>query len=141
MESLGDYLTKEGWKQDLEKTKDDFSDLGKSSNLTDLVTNENGSMDNGFIVFGAAIVAMPVCAYGGSYVGEGFGWLLGNIVDFIPYARDVAPWLAERSGLINDTKEVVGLNENLYQTKGAIAGFWGGLLAPWMILWEYLKNF
>ncbi|MBT5023339.1 hypothetical protein HOK51_11455 [Candidatus Woesearchaeota archaeon] len=76
------------------------------------------------------IVLMPVCGYVGSYIGEGFGWLVGNCVDFIPYVQDVAPWIAERSGLIDSSELATDLNENLYQTSAGVAGFWGGFWAP-----------
>ncbi len=78
----------------------------------------------------ATIVATPICAYLGSYVGEGLGWLGGNIIDMIPLAKDVAPWLAERAGLIQDGKTIAELNENLYQTSGAVSGFWSGGFLP-----------
>ena len=137
MEPIKSYFTKEGWKKDLQKTREDFSNVYKSNKLDDLVRGESGNVAVAALVVTAA---MPVCAYAGSYVGEGLGWVWGNIVDFIPYVKDVAPWLAERSGLINDAKTAVDLNENLYQTTGAISGFWGGLWLPWRILAGASKN-
>ncbi|MBI5065787.1 hypothetical protein HZA97_06120 [Candidatus Woesearchaeota archaeon] len=101
------------------------------SGLENCLRRESGNALLGLVV---ATAAMPVCAYLGSYAGEGLGWLWGNIVDFVPYVRDVAPWLAERTGLIQDAKNVVDLNENLYQTAGAVSGFWGGLWFPWKVL-------
>lgn len=113
-------------------------ELKSKSKLEDLIRDENGqSMVGPLVAVTATIIATPVCAYLGSYVGEGIGYAWGNVVDFIPYVRDVAPWLAERTGLINDAKKVVDLNENLYQTSGAVAGFWGGLFLPLRIL---IKN-
>ena len=103
----------------------------KSIKLDDLVRDESGNVAVAALV---ATAAMPVCAYAGTYVGEGVGWVVGNIIDFIPYVNDVVPWLAERAGLISDAKNAVDLNENLYQTTGAISGFLGGLLLPWKIL-------
>lgn len=69
----------------------------------------------------------------GTYLGEGVGYVVGNIIDYIPLARDVAPWCAERAGLITDSKTAVDLNENLYQTSGAVGGFWEGLWFPWKL--------
>jgi len=101
--------------------------MGKQS-LDGLLKNEEeGNMG---ITLLLGIVAMPVCAYLGSYLGEGVGWLTGNIVDVIPLANNVAPWIAERTGLIHDTQNVANLNENLYQTSGAVGGFWAGLCIP-----------
>ena len=57
----------------------------------------------------------------------------GNIIDFIPAVNNVAPWLAERSGLVSGSP-VQDLNENLYQTTGALSGFYGGLFLPWKVL-------
>jgi len=111
-----------------EKNLDESSE---PKELTDIVNNEKGNAALGVAV---AIVATPICAYLGSYVGEGFGWAYGNIIDFIPLVNDVAPWLAERAGLINDAKEVANLNEDLYQTTGSISGFWGGMALPWKVL-------
>jgi hypothetical protein len=134
MEPIKSYLTKEGWKEDWNKTKADFSRKGKTDTLDAKVSNESGNAAIPIII---GVAAMPLCAYAGSYVGEGIGWLWGNFVDIIPYVSDVAPWLAERSGLIDDASKVVDLNENLYQTTGAIGGFWGGLTFPWKALAAY----
>ena len=73
---------------------------------------------------------MPLCAIAGSYIGQGLGWCLGNVIDIIPQANRVAPWLAERSGLFSDAKGAIDLNENLYQTSMGTTGFWTGLFAP-----------
>lgn len=94
---------------------------------------EKGSIMVGAVV---AVASMPLFAYAGTYIGEGMGWLWGNIVDAIPYVRDVAPWCAKRAGLSPGPE----FNENLYQTSGAIGGFWGGLAFPWRVLNEYYKN-
>ena len=102
-----------------------------------LVKDGQGNIAVGALV---ATAAMPVCAYLGSYLGEGLGYVWGNIIDFVPYVRDVAPWLAERAGLINDAKTAVDLNENLYQATGAIGGFWGGLWLPWKVLGAAYKG-
>lgn len=137
MEPIKSYFTKEGWKKDFQKTREDFTNLYSSSKLDDLVRDERGNVAVGALV---ATAAMPVCAYVGSYLGEGLGYVWGNIIDFIPLVNDVAPWLAERSGLINDAKTAVDLNENLYQTTGAISGFWGGLWLPWKVLAAAYKD-
>jgi hypothetical protein len=60
------------------------------------------------------VAAMPVCALAGSYVCEGVGYLWGNLVDVIPYVNKVAPWLAERFGLISRVSNTANLNEDLY---------------------------
>ncbi len=110
--------------------------LNSKSKLEDSVRGEIGG-----IVAGAIdMAAMPVCAYFGSYIGEGIGYVRGNMIDFIPYVNDVAPWLAERAGLINNAENTTDLNENLYQTSGAIAGFWGGLLLPWKVIAAAYKD-
>ena len=131
MEQLNSYLTKEGWAKDWDQTKRDFRALTPAKELTDKLTGQSGS---GPIEVVLAIAAMPVCAYLGSYVGEGFGYVWGNVVDFVPYVRDVAPWLAERTGLIKEGMDMSNLNENLYQTSGAVSGFWAGLGLPWRIM-------
>ena len=131
MEPINSYFTKEGWNKDLQRTREDFSRLYKSSKLDDLVRDERVSVA---VVLLATTAAMPVCAYAGSYVGEGVGWACGNIIDFIPYVNKVAPWLAERTGMLSDAKNAVDLNENLYQTTGAISGVCGGLWLPWKVL-------
>ena len=137
MEPIKSYFTKEGWKRDLQRTREDFSSVYKSSKLDDLVRDQSGNVAGATLI---VIATMPVCAYVGSYVGEGLGYLGGNFIDFIPLVKDVAPWLAERAGLINDAKNAVDLNENLYQTTGAIAGFWGGLWFPWKVLSAVYKD-
>ena len=138
MEPIKSYFTKKGWKKDFQKTREDFTDMYKSSKLDDLVRDERGNVAVGALV--ATAVGMPVCAYVGTYLGEGMGYVWGNIVDFIPLVNDIAPWLAERAGLINDAKTVVDLNENLYQTTGAIGGFWGGLWVPWKVLTKIISK-
>lgn len=130
MESIDAYLTKEGWRNDLEKTMADCQSLSQATKQG-LSPNQRGNLFAGILV---AMVATPVCAYVGSYLGEGIGYLWGNLMDVIPLAKDVAPWLAERSGLISDAKHAANLNEDLYQTSGAISGFYGGLFLPWKII-------
>jgi hypothetical protein len=105
----------------------------KKQGLDNLLGNEDGNVGVALLL-GAA--TMPVCAYLGSYLGEGVGWLTGNIIDYIPLARNVAPWIGERTGLIQDAKTAIDLSENLYQTAGAVSGFWGGL---WGSLWFPIK--
>jgi len=107
------------------------------SKLENLVRQKRGNALIGAVV---ATATMPVCAYLGSYLGEGAGYLWGNLIDVIPYINTVAPWLAERTGLITDAKNAVDLNENLYQTTGAIGGFWGGLFFPWKVLTRMYPN-
>ncbi len=92
-----------------------------------MLGNENGNVP---VAVAATIVAMPLCAIAGSYIGQGLGWCLGNVIDMIPQAERVAPWLAERSGLVSDAKSAIDLNENIYQTALGTSGFWGGLLFP-----------
>ena len=123
MEKLESYLKAEGWSRDWDQTKKDISGFYKSNNLD----NQKGNAGLAVI---ASMAAMPVCAVAGTYFGEGMGYLWGNAVDFFPYIRDVAPWCAERAGLIIDAKDAVNLNEDLYQTAGAVSGFWGGLFLP-----------
>lgn len=101
------------------------------------LVNERGGIIAPILI---ATAATPICGYIGSYLGEALGYVWGNFLDFIPYVRDIAPWLAERSGLINDSKPVIDLNENLYQTTGAIGGFYGGLTIPWTILIGYYSS-
>ena len=106
--------------------------LNKSEKLPDLTENRNKGHVGLALLLG--IASTPVCAYVGSYIGEGLGYVWGNIIDFIPLINDIAPWLAERTGLINNAKEAIDLNENLYQTTGAIGGFWGGLYLPFRLI-------
>ena len=110
----------------------------KKEEFSDLCRTDNGKLDNfakyakGNATIGllAVLVATPICAYADSYIGQGIGWVGRNIVDFIPLVNKIAPWVAERSGLKNPTY-AANLNEDLYQTTGAIAGFWAGLFLPW----------
>ena len=136
MQTLENYLTVKGWEKDLLDTKEDFSNLFKSNHLTNIIKNEQGNTSLATLGF---VASMPVCAYIGSYIGEGMGWVGGNIIDFIPYIRDVAPWLAERTGLVHDTKNIANFNVDLYQTTGAIGGFWAGLFLPINILLRSYK--
>ena len=109
----------------------------KKEEFSDLCRTDNGKLDNfakyakGNATIGllAVLVATPICAYADSYIGQGIGWVGRNIVDFIPLVNKIAPWVAERSGLINPAY-AANLNEDLYQTTGAIAGFWAGLFLP-----------
>lgn len=110
------------------RANDTFLRGQKSSKLQTLLGNENGGIEVGCIL---ALAATPLTAWVGSYIGEGIGYVVGNIIDCIPFVNMVAPWLAERTGLITDPKSAADLNENLYQTTGAIAGFYGGLTLPW----------
>jgi hypothetical protein len=136
MEQLKEYLTKEGWNNDWNQTKQDFSKLYHNSGLEQLTNSQTGSsvVEVSALVVGSA-VAMGVGAVAGSYIGGGLGYVWGSIVDFVPLVNDVAPWLAERTGLVEDAKSIVDLNENLYQTTGAVSGFWGGLwLLPKVVI-------
>lgn len=94
----------------------------------------------GCALVGGFVVASGLCACAGSYLGQGLGWIVGNIIDVVPLVKDVAPWMAERADLINDAKIVVDLNEDLYQTTGAIGGFYGGLVFPLKILIDHYSN-
>lgn len=99
----------------------------KKQGLDNLLGNEDGNVGVALLL---GVATMPVCAYLGSYLGEGVGWLVGNGIDYIPIAKNLVPWIAERTGLIQDVKTTVDLNENFYQTAGAVSGFWGGLCFP-----------
>lgn len=70
MEPVESYFTKKSWRRDLQKTRENFSNIYKSSRLDGLVRNESGNVS---VVALVATAAMPVCAYFGSYVGEGLG--------------------------------------------------------------------
>ena len=142
MEPLRSYLTTKGWKKDWDKTQKDIEAIMPlypcSNGLTELVNKEQGNVPLGILV---GLVTMPVCAYIGSYIGEGLGWLSGNIIDIIPLVNDVAPWMAERTGLIADAKNYPNLNEDLYQASGAVSGFWGGMFFPFKAaVWLTLDN-
>lgn len=102
-------------------------ELGHKHTIDELVGKESGQNAIGCLL---GVAAMPLCAIAGSYLGEGLGYLWGNLIDIIPYVNQVAPWMAERAGLINDVRSATNLNEDLYQTAGAISGFWGGLWLP-----------
>ena len=106
------------------------------NNLENLLEDEKGSI---LLRAMFATAATPLCAYVGSYVGQGVGYAVGYAIDFVPYATDLAPWLAQRAGLAVDTK-VVNLNETLYQTMGAIDGFCLGLSLPWKWLGKKLDK-
>lgn len=129
MKTIDSYVTK--------NVNDDHKKGGLTSKLATIPKAQRGDVLVGAM---AAVIAMPVCAYLGSYLGEGFGYLWGNLIDFIPYVNDVAPWLGQRAGLIQEGQSIVDLNENLYQTTGAIGGFWGGLWFPWKVLGAMAKH-
>ena len=86
------------------------------------------------IIILLSILSMPVCAILVSYIGQGFGWLWGQIVDFIPLVNQVIPWLAERCGDLGEGLSRHELNVEFSQVSGAISGFWGGLWLPWRVL-------
>lgn len=134
MEPLESYLTKEGWKKDLQITKKNLSSLISSCQRTDVVSikRNGGQVPVGCLV---ALVTSPICALAGTYLGEGVGYVIGNMVDWIPFMRDVVPWCAERAGLVADSRHAVDLNENFYQTFVAFSGFYWGLLFPFKLLW------
>lgn len=132
MESLSAYLSADGWKSDLKKTKEDFARMFRSKDNVsiDKIVAQRGQVDEGCLIgCTAAVIAMPFCALAGTYVGEFGGYVFGNIVNFIPLVRDVAPWCAERTGLMTDYA-----NEDVYQVGGAVSGFWGGLCFPFKVL-------
>ena len=72
-------------------------------------------------------MAVPVCAFAGTYIGMGLGWVTGQIVDFIPLVNQVAPWIAERCGELGAGMSRHDMNVEYYQLSGAIGGFWGGI--------------
>ena len=136
MEPIKTYLTIEGWKKDFQKTKEDLSSIISTNNNSMTTKKNQGSV---LIKSLVALAATPLCAYAFSYAGQATGWVVGNLVDMIPYACDVAPWLSERVGLFENAKTVTELNENLYQAAGAVSGFWSGLLLPWKI-WSKVEE-
>lgn len=95
-----------------------------------------GQRGHSLIVILVIIVLMPVCALALSYVCEFLGWIVGHIVDWIPLVNKVAPWMAERCGLHIKSGN---LNVDLYQTVGAINGFWTGLWLPWKVVAKLVK--
>ena len=96
-----------------------------------MINYEKGNI--GIIIL-LGIIFMPICAIIGSYIGQGFGWIWGQIIDFIPLVNKVAPWLAERCGDLGQGLSRHELNIEFYQVTGAIGGFWGGLVFPWKAL-------
>lgn len=84
-----------------------------------LSNTRRGSTDLGCLGCLFSAIGVPVCAVAGTYIGEGFGWLVGNIMDVIPLVNKVAPWAAERSGLTPWVNDVSNINEDLYQAAGA----------------------
>ena len=130
MQNLEDYLHLDGWKKDWRETKEDFSFLNSNPEKY-LRTSSSEQKGGAYLVpLGCAggIAISALSAYVGSYIGEGVGWFGGNIINFIPLANDVVPWLAERSDMIEDAGgSIRNINENFYQTAGAVSGFWAGL--------------
>jgi len=141
MEPIAAYFTKEGWKNDLQKTREDMSISSKTDPLEQLVRKERGISEVGCLVLGVGVVvSAPFCAYFGSFLGEGLGYITGNIMEMIPYIKNIAPSLAERTGLIQDAATAVDVNENVYRIAGAISGFWGGLGFPAKVALHILKK-
>ncbi len=98
-----------------------------SDSLEQVVRNaESGSTVAGMLLLPTSIAT----AVAGSYVGEGAGYVFGQLMDFLPYARDLAPWLAERSGLLTHVANQAGFNVDFYQATGALGGLVIGLAAP-----------
>jgi len=97
-----------------------------------LIADEHGASPFGLAV---AIVATPVCAVAGAYLGTGIGWLWGNIVDVIPLVKDVAPYIAENiAGVSSKVANDPDFNEDVRQIMGAVGGFWAGAFLPLKIL-------
>tara|TARA_Y100000310_G_C20609720_1_gene777376 strand:+ start:463 stop:711 length:249 start_codon:yes stop_codon:yes gene_type:complete len=82
MEPLADYLTTDGWKNDIQQTRDDISNLFDSDRLTELVKDDSG---NALLVGLVGLAVMVPSAYVCSYIGEGLGWVGGNIINIIRY--------------------------------------------------------
>ena len=85
-------------------------------------------------------VAMGVSSYAGSYIGQGLGYVLGNGINLIPYLNDFAPYIAERSGLINDYSQLKDFNENFYETGLGLVGVWKGFWLPLKYLARLAKE-
>jgi hypothetical protein len=133
MEPFKMYLTTEGWQNDWQKTRESCS--RRTKELSDYVVNGNGfsscNKERGSAKSFVLLLALaPIGAYVGSYIGQGAGSLTGNVIDFLPYVRDIAPRLAERTGLVQQVHDISKLNVDLYRTIGAISGFWFGMMLP-----------
>ena len=127
MKSLDEYLTINNYENNCDKTRYDVTNANR----------ERGNIELGILI---GIVAAPLCAMAGTYLGEGLGYIWGNLMDCIPLVKDLAPWCARRAGLITDPKQLADLNENIYQTAGAVTGFWKGLFFPLNVALSYDKN-
>lgn len=65
-----------------------------------------------------------------SFVGQGLGWLIGQVIDFIPVVNSVAPYLANRCGDLGAGLSRHAMNVEFYQLSGAISWFWFGFWLP-----------
>ncbi len=85
-------------------------------------------IQSGAIVGGAC--AAVLLGIAGSYVGDGIGYVVGHVMDALPLARDFAPMLAERSGLLAQAADHTRFNVDFYQTVGAGVGVLSGIALP-----------
>ncbi len=92
--------------------------------------------ETGNAVIGALLpIASVGSAVVGSYVGEGTGYLFGHVMDAVPLARDLAPWIGERTGLLSDVANQAAFNVDFYQATGMLAGLIVGAAAPFVLYW------
>ncbi|MEK6844594.1 MAG: hypothetical protein AABX83_04185 [Nanoarchaeota archaeon] len=86
---------------------------------------ENSLEDIAKVSVGCAgtIALMGAGAFAGALLGVGSGFVLGNIIDYIPLINKVAPKIAEYVGFQPD----LNMNENFYQLTCGVAGLYNGL--------------
>lgn len=94
---------------------------------SDITTDIEGLKKNlGCLI---ATASIPVTAFAGMGIGIGAGYVIGNVIDYIPLLKEAAPVIAQYTGLIKETN-IPNLNEDLFQTAFGITGFLFGLRIP-----------
>ena len=99
-------------------------------NLTEGKLGSRLSNNKLTLIYSSLITSMGIFAYVGGYIGQGLGYVLGNGIDIIPLFNDFAPWIAERSGLIEDPSQLKDFNENFCETALGMVGVWKGFWLP-----------
>jgi len=87
MEYLNDYLTRDGWKRDLNQTKQDFNNLYSHSRqeLSDIVRSEKGSSSTAMLFTTTGLCMSTVGVTSGNYGLSAGGILLclAGLIDAI----------------------------------------------------------
>ncbi|GEM_PF-1926349 len=89
-----------------------------------------------------AIAAIPLCAFVGSYIGQGIGWLAGSITGKIPYVNLAVQYFVKRVGMdaYLNSLTIEAINLKIFQLYGTVAGFGLGNVFPFIALRYYKRK-